>query len=237
MEPLYTVVIILELAAVFVGMVSENMFSSVLSPYEQKKLQSGLNAVQIARELLNNHNCSDVNIELSESKFSALYDDANRVLKINSSVYGSGSITSVSLVTLECCHAIRGRSSTFWGRLHPVMRWFARFSHWIYLPVLFAAFVTESIAVLIAGTAVFLTTAFLVVVSLPGEFAAARRTMIVLQDGGYVTEKELAGVKEVLSVAKYTYVMHATSFLFLMLTFWLKAYIRTEIKSAKRRRK
>jgi hypothetical protein len=56
---------------------------------------------------------------------------------------------------------------------------------------------------LFAGAVVF------TLVTLPVEFDASRRATALLREGGFVTEAEMAGVKQVLGAAALTYVAAA----------------------------
>ena len=48
-------------------------------------------------------------------------------------------------------------------------------------------------------------------ITLPVEFNASKRAIVILQNSGYFTQNELIGVKEVLSAAALTYVASAAT--------------------------
>jgi Zn-dependent membrane protease YugP len=69
------------------------------------------------------------------------------------------------------------------------------------------------------GVLLFATTTLFTLITLPVEFDASKRAMAMLRRGGYLTQEELAGSKQVLDAAALTYVAAFVTSL-LTLLYW-----------------
>jgi Zn-dependent membrane protease YugP len=71
----------------------------------------------------------------------------------------------------------------------------------------------------LVGVLLFATTTLFTLVTLPVEFDASKRAMAMLRRGGYLTQEELSGAKQVLDAAALTYVAAFVTSL-LTLLYW-----------------
>jgi Zn-dependent membrane protease YugP len=177
--------------------------------YSNEMASSRISGAQVASKILNSFGASHVKIEKAKGQLSDHYDPRKRILRLSEGVYASHSLAALGIAAHETGHALQHHSGYFPLQLRNAIYPVANFGSSLAFPLFFVGFlfsqkgpsILMDIGILLfAGAVVFS------VLTLPVEFNASRRALVLLKDGDYMNEKELSGARKVLSAAALTYV-------------------------------
>jgi hypothetical protein len=139
------------------------------------------------------------------------YDPRNRSINLSEAVYHGNSLAALAIAAHETGHAMQHREQ--WlplilrGKMAPVVG----FGSTLAFPLFFVGFIFSSMRILMDVGIVFFALAVVFhLVTLPVEFDASRRAMVMLTRRGFVQSDESSDAKKVLNAAAWTYVAAAT---------------------------
>lgn len=195
----------------------------ILSIYAQFKVRSTFNkflevpaaagrtGAQVARELLDRNNLSDVPVELTPETLSDHYDPRTRVLRLSPEVYHGRSLASLGVAAHETGHAIQHSHAYAPLSLRNSIFPIASFGSNLGYILFFIGLIFGGNTFLIdLGIILFSFFVFFTVLTLPVEFNASSRALVMLTDSGYIMRgEEEAGARKVLSAAALTYLAAA----------------------------
>lgn len=177
-------------------------YSKVLS----SRRISGQNAAAV---VLRSHKIGNVGIQAVKGSLTDHYDPSSKMIRLSQPVYGNTSIAAVGVAAHEAGHAIQ--HAVKWGplvmrsTLVPAANIGSSLGPWIAIAGLALSFpLLINIGILLFSGAV-----LFYVITLPVEFNASNRAIVILRANNVLTEQELKGVKKVLSAAAMTYVASA----------------------------
>ncbi len=179
---------------------------STYTRYSKVPSTRGTTGVQVADSLLRMNNLSNVKIEMTKGQLTDHYDPTKKVLRLSEGVYSSNSVAAAGIVAHEVGHAVQDSMAYVPMRIRSAIVPAANIGSQI-APILFLiGMIFASFKLVVAGIVVFSAAFLFTVVTLPVEFDASRRALIMLKNGGLVGTEENAGAKSVLSAAALTYV-------------------------------
>ncbi|WP_461258039.1 zinc metallopeptidase [Treponema sp. R80B11-R83G3] len=195
------------------------MVKSTFAKYSKVPCSKGITGTAAADLLLRTNNINDVKVEPVGGSLTDHYSPSDKKLRLSEPVYGSKSIAAVGVAAHEAGHAIQ--HATHWGPLFmrstlvPVANIGSRFGPWLAIIGLAipasSSFGGIASLLLNIGIILFSGAVLFYVITLPVEFNASHRAITVLRANNVLTEKELNGVKKVLTAAALTYVASALS--------------------------
>jgi len=201
---------------------------SAFQRYSRVRSSAGMTGAQLARELLRRAEVSAsteqaggqraaaalgaVSVEMIPGQLSDHYDPSQNVLRLSEPVYGSDSIAALGVAAHETGHAIQQATGYGGTVLRTALVPVAQLGSNLAFPLFFVGLIFSSprggglgflmdIGILLYCAAVAFT-----LITLPVEYDASRRAMVLLREGGYVSADELQGVSRVLGAAAMTYV-------------------------------
>ena len=213
----YDWTMLLVLPGLLLGVWAQHKVSSAFSKYERVSSASGATADTVARRLLNQHGCSNVNISQTSGHLSDHYDPASNQLRLSSSVYGSASVAAIGVAAHECGHAMQKNEGYFPLKLRSMLVPVVNIGSNLYFPIFLLGIVFSWEPLVTVGILCFSLTLLFALVTLPVEFNASSRAIAALRDDGYLNASELQGAKAVLDAAALTYVASAVSSLLQLL--------------------
>jgi Zn-dependent membrane protease YugP len=182
---------------------------STFAKYSKVPSSRGMTGLDAASLLLRTNRIGNVKIEGVKGSLTDHYDPSKRVVRLSKPVYGSTSIAAIGVAAHEAGHAIQ--HATKWGPLAlrstlvPVANIGSSLGPWIAIAGIFL-----SMPLLInIGIILFSGAVLFYVITLPVEFNASSRAIAILRQNNVLNEKELKGVRKVLSAAALTYVASA----------------------------
>lgn len=197
--------------ALLLSMWAQVKVKSTFDKFSKEALARGMTGAQAAAYLLKINNISDVRIERVAGLLTDHYDPSHKVLRLSESVYSQTSVAAVGVAAHETGHAIQ--HATHYGplvlrsTLVPVANIGSAFG-----PTLAIIGLIASFAFLVdIGLVLFAASVLFYVITLPVEFNASSRAIVILGKSGIMNPEELRGVKKVLSAAAMTYVASALS--------------------------
>lgn len=209
-DPTYMLVLI---GAVICMIASANV-KSTYKKYSQMRSMTGMTGAQVAERLLRNAGINDVSVGHVSGELSDHYNPSKKVVNLSDSVYGSTSVAAIGVAAHECGHAIQHAKGYFPLNLRT---WFvpvANFGSKLAWPlILIGLFITSESAQIIinAGIILFSFAVIFQLITLPVEFNASSRALVLLEQQGILSEQELPYTKKVLGAAALTYVASAAS--------------------------
>jgi len=177
--------------------------------YSQIYASSRITGAQAAHELLQTSGAGDVKIEKLPGELTDNYDPRTRVLRLSAGVYESSSIAALGIAAHETGHAIQHQTHYKPLHLRNVIYPVASLGSTLAFPLFFIGFIFSrrgpsvlmDIGILLfAGAVVFS------VITLPVEFNASKRALVLLEERRFLTTQEMAGARQVLKAAALPYV-------------------------------
>ena len=209
-DPTYFLVLI----GAIICMVASANVKSTYKRYSQMRSMTGMTGAQVAERLLRNAGIHDVSVGHVSGELSDHYNPATKVVNLSDAVYGSASVAAIGVAAHECGHAIQHAKGyaplKFRTWFVPVANFGSKLAWPLILIGLFIT--TESSQLIInAGIILFSFAVIFQLITLPVEFNASSRALVLLEQQGILSDQELPYTKKVLSAAALTYVASAAS--------------------------
>jgi len=177
--------------------------------YSNKLAASRISGKEIARNILKSKGINDVKIEKISGKLTDHYDPRKKVLRLSEGVYGRNSLSSLGIAAHETGHAIQHHSGYFPLHMRNAIYPISNFGSSLAFPIFFIGFIFSGKGPSILmdiGILLFAAAVVFSVITLPVEFNASHRALVLLHEGGYLNKNEIKGTRQVLSAAALTYV-------------------------------
>ena len=188
---------------------AQQKVKSTYKKFSTKHAASRISGAEVANRMLQTYGASHVKIERAKGRLTDHYDPRKKVLRLSEGVFGSSSLAALGIAAHETGHALQHQQKYFPLQLRNTIYPITSLGSTLAFPLFFIGFLFRrngpaylmDIGILLfAGVVVFS------VITLPVEFNASRRAMVLLSEGGYLRGEELRGARRVLSAAAMTYV-------------------------------
>lgn len=205
---------ILVLIGAVICMIASANVKSTYNKFASYRSMTNMTGAQVAERLLRSAGLYDVKVGQVRGELSDHYNPATKVVNLSDSVYGSTSVAAIGVAAHECGHAIQHAKGYFPLNLRT---WFvpvANFGSKLAWPlILIGLFISSESSQLIINAGIFLFSFAVIfqLITLPVEFNASRRALVLLENQGILSAQELPYTKKVLGAAALTYVASAAS--------------------------
>ena len=189
------------------GLWAQWRVKSAFSKYAQVRVASNLTGAQVAQQILDAAQITDVEVVQIDGMLGDHYDPTSKRLCLSSETYGTPSISAVGVAAHETGHAIqhaKAYAPLKWRMaIVPVTQIAAQM-----LPfIMIGGFFFHMFMLIKLGIVCYAVLTVFQLVTLPVEFDASRRAKLILQHMGIVQAgPEAVGVNRVLDAAALTYV-------------------------------
>lgn len=161
----------------------------------------------------------------THGKLSDHFDPRSNTVALSEVVFDKSNIAAAAVAAHEVGHAVQTAEAYLPGRIRsalaPVASFGSSMSIWLILAgLIFFAGDSLGANLVWAGIALFAAAVLFQLVTLPVEFDASRRAMILLRETGTLTAAELPGARKVLTAAALTYVAAALVAV-MQLVYWI----------------
>ena len=204
----------LVLIGAIICMIASANVKSTYKKYAQYRSMTNMTGAQVAERLLRGAGLYDVQVGRVAGELSDHYNPSTKVVNLSDSVYGSTSVAAIGVAAHECGHAIQHAKGyaplKFRSWFVPV----ANFGSKLAWPIiLIGLFINSQSSQLIINAGIFLFSFAVIfqLVTLPVEFNASSRALVLLEEQGILSQQELPYTKKVLGAAALTYVASAAS--------------------------
>jgi len=182
---------------------------SAFQKYSQMQSQKGYTGAQVARDILDRVGLTDVPVEITRGRLTDHYDPKNRVMRLSPEVYNGNSIAALGVAAHETGHAIQHMEGYSFLNLRNAIYPVAAFGSQAAFPIFFIGLLFGSgvgYTLMTLGIYMFLAALVFQVITLPVEFNASSKALMLLNNGNYLTVDETNKAKKVLTAAALTYV-------------------------------
>lgn len=208
MDPTYFLVII----GAILCIAASSKLNSTYKKYAKVRCMSGMTGADAAARILSYSGIQDVRIERVGGNLTDHYDPRNKVLRLSDSTYDSTSVAALGVAAHECGHAVQHQQGYVPLKLRSALVPAANIGSRLGIPLIFLGVLLGLSSTLVQiGIWVFALSVLFQVVTLPVEFNASSRALVMLQDYGITGGQETGYCKKVLTAAALTYVAAAAS--------------------------
>lgn len=203
---------ILVLIGAVLSMIASAKVNSTFNKYSRVRSASGMTGAEAAQRILQQNGIYDVAVEHVSGNLTDHYDPKNKVLRLSDATYGSNSIAAVGVAAHECGHALQHNVGYLPLRIRSAIVPAANIGSKLGIPIILLGVLLGSNYFLIElGIWVFSLAVLFQIVTLPVEFNASNRAMVMMERYGILGGDELRSTRKVLSAAAMTYVAAAAS--------------------------
>lgn len=203
---------ILVLIGAVLSMLASAKVNSTFNKYSKMRSASGMTGAEAAQRILQQNGIYDVAVEHVSGNLTDHYDPKNKVLRLSDATYASDSVAAVGVAAHECGHALQHNVGYLPLRIRSAIVPAANIGSKLGIPIILLGVLLGSNYFLIElGIWVFSLAVLFQIVTLPVEFNASNRAMVMMERYGILGGDELRSTRKVLSAAAMTYVAAAAS--------------------------
>ena len=209
-DPSYILVVI----GAVICMIASARVKGTFNKYSQLRSMSGMNGAQVAQRVLQAAGIYDVQVRHVSGSLTDLYDPRTNTVNLSDPVYNATSVAALGVAAHECGHAIQHAKSYAPLSIRSALVPIANFGSMLAWPVILIGllFNTRSSGLIIdIGILLFSAAVLFQLVTLPVEFDASRRALVMLRTQGILADDELRYTRRVLKSAALTYVASAAA--------------------------
>ena len=209
-DPTYILVVI----GAVICMIASARVKGTFNKYSQLRSMSGMNGAQVAQRVLKAAGIYDVQVRHVSGSLTDHYDPRTKTVNLSDPVYNATSVAALGVAAHECGHAIQHAKSYAPLSIRSALVPIANFGSMLAWPVILIGllFNTRSSGLIIdIGILLFSAAVLFQLVTLPVEFDASRRALVMLRTQGILSDDELKYTRRVLKSAALTYVASAAA--------------------------
>ena len=209
-DPTYILVVI----GAVICMIASARVKGTFNKYSQLRSMSGMNGAQVAQRVLQAAGIYDVQVRHVSGSLTDHYDPRTKTVNLSDPVYNATSVAALGVAAHECGHAIQHAKSYAPLSIRSALVPIANFGSMLAWPVILIGllFNTRSSGPIIdIGILLFSAAVLFQLVTLPVEFDASRRALVMLRTQGILADDELRYTRRVLKSAALTYVASAAA--------------------------
>lgn len=209
-DPTYILVVI----GAVICMIASARVKGTFNKYSQLRSMSGMNGAQVAQRVLQAAGIYDVQVRHVSGSLTDHYDPRTKTVNLSDPVYNATSVAALGVAAHECGHAIQHAKNYAPLSIRSALVPIANFGSMLAWPVILIGllFNTRSSGLIIdIGILLFSAAVLFQLVTLPVEFDASRRALVMLRTQGILSDDELKYTRKVLKSAALTYVASAAA--------------------------
>lgn len=209
-DPTYILVVI----GAVICMIASARVKGTFNKYSQLRSMSGMNGAQVAQRVLQAAGIYDVQVRHVSGSLTDHYDPRTKTVNLSDPVYNATSVAALGVAAHECGHAIQHAKNYAPLSIRSALVPIANFGSMLAWPVILIGllFNTRSSGLIIdIGILLFSAAVLFQLVTLPVEFDASRRALVMLRTQGILADDELKYTIRVLKSAALTYVASAAA--------------------------
>jgi Zn-dependent membrane protease YugP len=199
--------LLLALPGLLLGMWAQFSLRGTFARYARVPTSSGVTGADTAQRLIGSENLK-IGVRGTPGQLTDFYDPSSKTINLSqSSVVNS--VASVAVVAHEMGHAMQDAENYTPLKLRAAIVPAVQVGSWVGPLMFLAGLYLNSQGLISIGLIGFSAAAIFALVTLPVEFDASRRALVLLQSNGILQPQEIPGARKVLSAAALTYVAAA----------------------------
>ena len=208
----YDWTMILVAAGAVLCMLASMHVNTTYTRYSRMAAACGLTGADVARLILERNGVTDVQVQHVSGNLTDHYDPSKQVVNLSDAVYGSRSVAALGVAAHECGHVMQHEEGytplQFRTALVPIANFGSNAGIWI---VLLSLILGLSSTLTTIGIVLFSMGVLFQLVTLPVEFNASHRALVMLEQYGVLGTDKNRKARAVLKAAALTYVAAAAS--------------------------
>ena len=208
----YSASYLLVIIGAVICMIASARVKSTYRKYAKVMSASGLTGAQAAEMILRRNGVLGVTVQHVAGELTDHYDQARGVVNLSDATYKSTTVAAIGVAAHECGHVMQHETEYLPLKIRtalvPVANIGSNVGIWIVMLGLILG-LNDTLAMI--GIYLFSFGVLFQLVTLPVEFDASRRALVMLQDYGILGQTEVQGSRSVLSAAAMTYVASAAA--------------------------
>ena len=220
---------LLVIVGIVLSMIASSRVKNTFEQYSKVYAVRGMTGAQAAQYILRQEGITDVTIGRIAGNLTDHYDPRSKTLRLSDTVYGSTSVSAISVAAHECGHAVQDAQGYLPLALRTAIVPIANFGGHLSWPLVILGIILGGIPILIkVGVLLFAAVVAFHLITLPVEFNASSRALKGLEASGILQGEENTFARKVLGAAALTYVASAAamSLQFLRLLLLTRGYRR-----------
>ena len=205
---------ILVIIGAIICMAASAKVKTTFNKYSKRRSMSGMTGAMAAERILRAAGITDVVVRQVPGSLSDHYNPSNKTLNLSDTVYGSNSVAAVGVAAHECGHAIQHARGYAPLSLRTAFVPVANIGSMLAWPVIILGLLINSRSSMMfinIGILLFSFAVIFQLITLPVEFNASRRALVMLKTQGILGDDELVYTRKVLGAAALTYVASAAA--------------------------
>lgn len=198
--------IILVLPMIILSVIASSRVKSSFKKYSGVLSGRHITGEQAASEILRYYGINNVNIERVSGNLSDHFDPRINVIRLSDGVYNSTSVAAIGVACHEAGHAAQHAENYLPIKIRNTILPLANLGSRLGIPLAILGYFLDFGPLAIAGVVFFSFAVIFQFVTLPVEFNASKRALMVISEMDILSDDEKKGAKKVLSAAAMTYV-------------------------------
>lgn len=215
------------------------LLAALLAGYAQIKVQTtynkykkisnsrGMTGAYVARDILNKAGLYDIRVEATSGNLTDHFHPTQKVIRLSQDIYNGTTIAALAVAAHECGHAIQHAEGYVPISIRNMILPFANIGQYLGWIAIMIGLAIGSSNIAWVGFVLMCGILLFQLMTLPVEFDASHRAMLILEDY-YLDHNELKGARKMLSAAAFTYVAAMISTLMSMLRIFLLIASRSD---------
>lgn len=211
----------LVLIGMAVVMYAQYKVKSTFAEYDTLETKRSITGLQVARSILEQSNIHDVTVEQVRGHLTDHYDPRNKVLRLSEATYNSTSIAAIAVAAHECGHAVQHHQEYGFLKVRSLLAPITQIGSTLAVPMIFLGLILNLVGLINIGIIAFGLVLMFQLVTLPVEFDASKRALVILEGSQLLEMDEVPGARKVLNAAAFTYIAATLSTALQLLRFIL----------------
>ena len=203
-DPTYIIII----PAMIFAMYAQSKVQGTFQKYLQVRASKGYTGYEVAKYILDAAGASNIAIQQVDGQLTDHFDPRKNQLGLSGPVYSGSSIASLAVAAHETGHAIQHKDGYSPLAMRNAIIPLAQVGSFLAVPLFILGMLFGSGGTLLMdiGIWLFAASVLFTVITLPVEYNASSRAILMLKDGGFLSDEEIPHAKRVLDAAALTYV-------------------------------
>ncbi|KJS80667.1 MAG: hypothetical protein JM58_18520 [Peptococcaceae bacterium BICA1-8] len=226
--PFFDPTFILLIPALIFAFYAQSKVQKTFEKYSKIGSVNNQTGAQLARMILNNAHLDNIAVEEVKGHLTDHYDPKNKKLRLSTKVFNSTSLAALGVAAHEAGHAIQDDKGYLPLHLRMTFVPLAQLGSTLAMPLFFIGLIFSAPILLKFGIISFTLVVLFQLITLPVEFNASNRALVILTEGNYLTSQEIEPTRKVLNAAALTYVASALVAVTTLVRFLLLAGLSRE---------
>ena len=205
-DPTYIMVIV----GFIICAVASARVNSTYRKYSRYRSTTGMTGAQAAMRILSAEGITDVSVQHIAGNLTDNYDPRTKTVNLSDATYASDSVAAIGVAAHECGHVMQHAKGYLPLSIRTALVPVANIGSKIGIPICILGLLLGSNSTLIdIGIWIFSLAVLFQLVTLPVEFNASHRALVLTGELGILNEEEVRDTRKVLGAAAMTYVAGA----------------------------